>query len=282
MDGNLENNQTLNALKGKVISVPVVDITLTKEGYAADSKTTGDALNVRVKKADIVDNLTSDLTDAPLSARQGKVIKELLEDMSLSTAGISGYDNEESGLEANNMQSALDEVAKIAKNAVSKDGGDMIEGAVNVRNADNGYGSFSKNNSATADYGTQMTDTSKDGKSAKVSISALLGTFTYTGPDGNIRDVHHEGNKPFGEYNGNGNASPRAIATGGIGRLILVYSDTRLSFVTPKGSFTINLVGGTFEWIDGEKVNFINGNLNIESTSVAFNGSNTTYYYQVI
>ena len=99
MDGNLENNQTLNALKGKVISVPVVDATLTKEGYAADSKTTGDALNVRVKKADIVDNLTSELTDAPLSARQGKVIKEMLTDLSISTAGISGYDNEESGID---------------------------------------------------------------------------------------------------------------------------------------------------------------------------------------
>ena len=282
MDGNLENNETLNALKGKVISIPVVDATLTKEGYAADSKTTGDALNVRVKKADIVDNLVSDLTDAPLSARQGKVIKGMFDDLNLSGAGKVGYDNAESGLEANNMQSALDEVANIAKNAVSKNGGDMIKGAINVQTADNGYGSLNKNNSATADYGTQMIDKTKDGKSAFVTVSAALNTLTFTDNEGNVNDVHNEKNKPFGEYVGNGNASPRVIETNGVGRLILVYSDTRLSFVTPKGSFTINLVGGTFEWIDGEKVNFINGNLNIESTSVAFNGSNTTYYYQVV
>lgn len=280
MDGNLENNETLNRLKGKVVSIPLVDATLTKEGQAADSKTTGDALAVRVKKADIVDNLTSDLTEAPLSARQGKVLKEMLDDMSLSTAGISDYDNEESGLEANNVQSALDEVAKIAKNAVSKDGGDMIEGPVNVRTADNGYGSLNKNNSATADYGTQMIDKTKDGKSAFVTVSAALNTLTFTDNEGNVNDVHNEKNKPFGEYKGNGSASPRTITTGGIGRLLLVYCSTHFSFVTPKGALVIELSSGNISWIDSTKSYYANGDMDLETANAAFNASNVTYYYQ--
>lgn len=44
MDGNLENNQALNELKGKIIRIPRVDDTLSREGYAADAKKTGDAL----------------------------------------------------------------------------------------------------------------------------------------------------------------------------------------------------------------------------------------------
>ena len=45
MDGNLENNQAVNNLKGKVIQVPLVDATLTKAGYAADAKVVGEALS---------------------------------------------------------------------------------------------------------------------------------------------------------------------------------------------------------------------------------------------
>lgn len=43
MDGSLENQKT-SVLKGKVIQVPLVDETLSKAGYAADAKKTGDAL----------------------------------------------------------------------------------------------------------------------------------------------------------------------------------------------------------------------------------------------
>jgi hypothetical protein len=44
MDGNVESNQDVSILKGKVSKIPQVDITLSKEGYAADAKATGDAL----------------------------------------------------------------------------------------------------------------------------------------------------------------------------------------------------------------------------------------------
>lgn len=44
MEGNLENNQEFNNLKGKVVTIPTVDNTLSKEGYAADAKATGNKI----------------------------------------------------------------------------------------------------------------------------------------------------------------------------------------------------------------------------------------------
>lgn len=296
MGGNLENNQALNELKGKIVRIPKVDDTLSREGYAADAKKTGDALNEKVNKSDVVDNLTTDDETKPLSARQGTVIKKQLDDINLSEAGAVGYNNGTSGLEATNMQSAIDEVAQklgdidtisdkvdnITEDYLNKKGGGMVEGPVKVRNADNGYGEVSKNNSDTADYGTQMVDVSKDGKSAKVAVSAANDTFVYADRDGNIRNVHHEGSKPFVEYKGNGSASPRTIATKGIGRLALVYCSTHQALVSPKGADVTDLTTGERKWIDSGKVNFLNGNLNTTTSNAAINASNETYYVQVL
>lgn len=44
MDGNLEANKTLNNLKGKIVSLPKIDKTLSKSGQAADAKVTGDLI----------------------------------------------------------------------------------------------------------------------------------------------------------------------------------------------------------------------------------------------
>lgn len=282
MDGNVEINETLQSLKGKIVSIPVVDASLTKEGYAADAKTTGDALTARVKKADIVDNLISDLTDAPLSAKQGKVLKELLDDMGVSGAGGVDYDNAESGLEANNMQSAIDELASIANNAVSRSGGNMIRGPVNVQNADNGFGTLKKDNTSSEDNGTQIIDTDKSGNTAHVDVSAVKDSFTFTGKDGVERTVLHDGNKPFDSYTGNGSAGTRKISTGGVGRLLMVYCSTHISFVTPKGAIVVDLSDGGISWIDNGKVNYLSGDYTTETANAAFNASGITYYLQVI
>lgn len=280
MDGSIEEIQTVNMLKGKIVTIPKPDKTLSKEGVPADAKTVGDALAARVRAVDIVNDLVSDSIDKPLSAAQGKVLKDQLDDMNKSGAGSVGYDNTESGLEATNMQSAIDEVSATAKNALPKSGGTVQ--TLNVQVVDNGYGSVSKNHSASADYGTQLTDTSKDGKSAKVSVSAALGTVTYTDADNNIHDLHHTGNKPFGNYAGNGSVGTRTIATKGIGRVMLVYCSTHTSFVTPNGAFVIDLENGGFSWIDSAKVHYLNGDLILETSNDAFNASGMTYYYQAL
>ena len=85
MDGTV-NTDGLE-LKGKIVAIPSVDASLTKNGYAADAKATGDALNARVKVADVVDNLTSDASDKPLSARQGAELKRLLDELATQLGG---------------------------------------------------------------------------------------------------------------------------------------------------------------------------------------------------
>lgn len=58
--------------------VVYVDSTLKKSGDAADAKVTGDLLAEKVNTIDIINNLTSNLTNKPLSAAQGVVLKILV------------------------------------------------------------------------------------------------------------------------------------------------------------------------------------------------------------
>ena len=248
MEGTLENNVEYNELRGKIHVIPTVDETLTKKGHSADAKKTGDELALRVKTSDIVNSLDSNAVDMPASAYSVKRLKELID----------------------NIPTELPE------------SGGTTDGSVNFKNADNGYGKVEKNNSPTEDYGTQMVDVTKDGLSAKISVSALLGLLTYTDAEGNIRDIHHEGNKPFGSYKGNGSAEARTIDTKGIGRLIIVYNPDNFSFVTPQGALSVDTSAKTIEWISSTKVRFLNGVLTITTTSEAFNIADKDYYYQVI
>lgn len=73
--------EATNEIKGRIYAVPQADETLTKEGYAADAKVTGDELKERVKKADIVDNLTTEDSERPLSAKQGAELKKLIDEL---------------------------------------------------------------------------------------------------------------------------------------------------------------------------------------------------------
>ena len=297
---NVTKSSTLYNLTGRIVSIPKIDNTLTKDRYAADAKVTGDELELRLKKTDVVDNLVTANSEKPLSANQGVEIKRQLDAINMSQAGTVGYNNTDSGLAATNMQSAIDEVAsnikdvegdvetiastvdKFADDYLKKNGGGMVKGTVKVQNADNGYGEVSKNNSDTADYGTQLLDATNDGKSAKVAVSAANDTFTYTDRDGNIRNVFHEGSKPFGEYKGNGSATPRTIDTKGIGRIILVYCSTHQAYITPKGADVIDLTTGERKWIDNTKTNYLSGKISLMTANEALNKANETYYYQGI
>ena len=66
-------------MKGKVLSIPLVDKTLTKDGHAADAKATGEAIEKMVKGADIVNDLTTSSPDKPLSAMQGVELKQQID-----------------------------------------------------------------------------------------------------------------------------------------------------------------------------------------------------------
>jgi hypothetical protein len=267
MDATVQTTET--QLKGKVVYIPEVDKTLTKDGYSADAKVTGDRLNA---------------------------FSEVLDELKIQSGSIASgvyYNNETSELSSNDVQGAIDELVFSLRNmssgvtdllvdALRKSEGGMIEGTLMVRNADNGYGSLMKNNSATADYGTQFSDVTKDGKVAKATVNASANLFTFVDTEGNIRDIHHEGNKQFGNYSGNGSATERVINTQSIGRLIIVYNAEYFSFVTPQGAWCRNLVEGTDRWIESTKAMYLNGKLTLALTNDALNKNGTTYHYQAI
>ena len=54
VEGNVETNQSMNKLTGKITEIPQVDDTLTKEGKSADAKKTGEELARLEAKIDSV------------------------------------------------------------------------------------------------------------------------------------------------------------------------------------------------------------------------------------
>ena len=83
MDANVEKNTTLNHIEGKVVSIPVIDKTLTKSGRSADAQVVGN----EIKRLD---------------GRFNEVDPHFAENVQ--------YNNENSGLDATNMQGAIDEM----------------------------------------------------------------------------------------------------------------------------------------------------------------------------
>lgn len=282
VEGNVKDMETVNALRGKITTIPQVDNTLTKKGYSADAKVTGDAINERVKYRDIVDNLTTDDAMKVASARQVFLLGKQLSSMNLSEASTVGYDNTASKLNAQNMQGAIDELAEEGKKHLTNSGDNLMEGMLIVRNADNGYGTFYKENTDRTDEGTQIVDHASDGRLATVNVCGATDSLTFVGNDKETKKVHHEGNKPFGSYIGDGITNERIIATKGIGRLALVYSENHFAFVTPEGAMTTKLSTGTVTWVEGAKVSFLDGQLVMHTLHPAFNEVDVVYNYQVI
>lgn len=78
---SVKGNMSQQKLVGKVTPMRLTDRSLTRLGYAADAKVTGDALEARVKKVDIADNLTTDNPYKVLSASQGVELKRQIDEL---------------------------------------------------------------------------------------------------------------------------------------------------------------------------------------------------------
>ena len=98
--------------------------------------------------------------------------------------------------------------------------------------------------------------------------------------DGTEKDLLHTGNKPTGTYTGNGDATERVIATGGIGSVCVIYdtdSASYLSIVTPAGGI-VKTVDGVSS-IDRNLIRYQDGNIIVNTNDVAWNGSGRQYRY---
>lgn len=87
VDGAIKNSEVI---KGKITAIPSIDKTLTKANKCADAKVTGEALDKKVNIMDVVDNLTTEDSSKPLSARQGVEIKKKLDNIIERLTSIIG------------------------------------------------------------------------------------------------------------------------------------------------------------------------------------------------
>jgi hypothetical protein len=281
MDGKVQTTQV--ELKGEIVYIPQIDKTLTQENHSAEAKETGRRLyllsqqigNITTPNASLVnfDNANTSLTKTTVQGAISEVA-EKVDDLGTSVGKIETIEDA--------LETTKQSVENLGNDVVKKTGSSMIKGTLMVQNADNGYGSVMKNNSTSADYGTQLADVSKDGKNAKITVNALSNLLTFTDNSGEIRNIHHEGNKRFGSFKG-GNASNQTFDLGSIGRLLLLYESEFFAFVTPKGALVITLDDGSIEWIDGANIYYVDGKLNYYGVDIQrFNSMGRTYYYQAI
>ena len=84
--GSASSTNNLNVLRGKIASLSpyALDQTLSVSGSAADAKAVGDALEKKVGFTDIVDNLNTNDSKLPLSAKQGVAIKNSFNELKVS------------------------------------------------------------------------------------------------------------------------------------------------------------------------------------------------------
>ncbi len=87
LNGNIENKEVI---RGSIVTVPLIDNTLSKKGQGADAEATGNALKNKVSFNDIVDNLTTNDAKKPLSANQGLELKKQIDKAQSDIDEVSG------------------------------------------------------------------------------------------------------------------------------------------------------------------------------------------------
>ena len=114
--------------------------------------------------------------------------------------------------------------------------------------------------------------------SKNILTSSADGTNTFNGTaSGNIKYT----DKPTGTYTGNGDATERTIATGGIGDVLFVNTSGGAFYIVSKyGAIVKGYEGLTF--YGSAKVKFESGTLTITSDDIVLNGSSYRYTYQVL
>ena len=96
-----------------------------------------------------------------------------------------------------------------------------------------------------------------------------------------VRTLLHTGNKPSGTYTGNGSTTARTIATGGIGKALLIEGNTGTCLVFGMGG-AIGVRGGDIKNYGATIADYANGVLTLATTEDMLNASGVTYKWQVL
>lgn len=107
--GSATPTDNLNVLKGKISSLSpyALDQTLSVFGSAAESSAVGKALNQKINYGDIADNLETNESGVPLSAKQGVLLVKRMNDINSSL--VKDIDT---------VRTTADDATKISQNSV--------------------------------------------------------------------------------------------------------------------------------------------------------------------
>jgi hypothetical protein len=254
MEGNLENNQALSNLKGKVIQVPLVDDTLTKAGYAADAKVVGQALG---SLTGMYEQMALDVASIEEPADRGefRYVGSLPENTDLNNLLATG------------SYSSTSSVAKTVSNTPIADGAFHIH----VFKA-----ATPEANETSARPTIQILTATSTTDSRLFWRKHSTGTWGEWKLCEDIRDV-----KPRGNYSGNGSTTSRTIPVKGEGQVVLIYGGVGAVFVTPYGGFAINS-SGVASFLPVAQIYKGNDGIVLTTDNALVNKNGNTYGYQLL
>ena len=203
----------------------------------------GDSISVD----DIVNDLSTGGTGKALSAQQGVILSNLIQQL---TSSLEDHDHKQDILYPHSVE-------------LTPSSEDLGHG---------GYLDFHYEN-ANVDYTTRM-------------IEYGPGDVALLVRDGGTYRLLTEYNKPAGSYTGNGSTGSRSISVGGRTNnagLLVITSDTGyIVLVGIWGAVAFLATEGSCKGFYSSALNFQNGVLKIASDAAAVNTNGKTYYYYVL
>lgn len=256
MDGKAETNMTVYALKGKITTLPVVDKTLTKEGYAADAKKTGTEIE-------------------HLNNRMDNIDPHFAENV--------GYDNANSGLDADKVQQAIDLLHTLVTSGVVNNDFKIEKPSpamrlVNTTTGRTGEAHYS--NQSNLILANKLDDDNLVGIWIKPETEApgdYLDLGVYINGEFTRYPIFGTYNRPKGKYQGNASDEVRTINIGGSGTTLKISTSNGMAIVTGAGAICLKSTGEVYG-LSYVYISFNNGVLELATKDIIVNGARDIYY----
>lgn len=258
MDGSAK----ADVLKGKINALPVVDKTFTKEGCSADAKLTGERLEGLNNRLDNID--------------PGKAVNV-------------AYDNTESGIDADQVQKAIDLLTALVKSGVVNKNFKIEKSSPAlqlVNTAEERTGMVHYSNSSNLILSNQKDADNMVGiwvKPEWENPKDYLDLGTYIDGDFTRYPIFGRHNKPSGKYTGSGKTETKIINVGGVvGTTLKISTSKGMAIVTGAGAICKKYGSTEVYGLTAAACNFNDGVLTLETADEVVNGANVDYYYEVL